>query len=185
MKYCIKCKKNKLEDNFYIDKNGKLSFYCKECSRKRTKKWYWEQGGKEKTLKNQKIEFIKNPELKKQKYRDWAWKRKIEAINHYGGKCACCGESEPKFLAIDHKNNNGNKHRKEIGNVKIYTWLKKNNWPKEFQVLCHNCNMAKAFWKVCPHKEITGIDITVCDVLKKGEIIEICRNGKTFKAQIV
>jgi len=34
-------------------------------------------------------------------------------------------------------------------------------------------------------KEITGIDVTVCDVLKKGEVIEIVRNGKTFKAQIV
>lgn len=21
------------------------------------------------------------------------------------------------------------------------------------QVLCHNCNMAKGFWGVCPHKE--------------------------------
>jgi hypothetical protein len=34
-------------------------------------------------------------------------------------------------------------------------------------------------------EEITGVDVTICDVLKKGEVIEICRNGKTFKAQIV
>jgi hypothetical protein len=34
-------------------------------------------------------------------------------------------------------------------------------------------------------EEITGIDVTHCDILKKGEVIEICRNGKTFKAQIM
>jgi len=31
-------------------------------------------------------------------------------------------------------------------------WLRKYNYPKGFQVLCHNCNMAKRFG-VCPHKE--------------------------------
>lgn len=34
-------------------------------------------------------------------------------------------------------------------------------------------------------EEITGIDINVCDVLKKGEVVEFCRNGKTFKAKII
>ena len=33
--------------------------------------------------------------------------------------------------------------------------------------------------------EITGIDITVCDVVKDGQIIEVCINGKTFKAKVI
>jgi hypothetical protein len=81
------------------------------------------------------------------------WYAKIKALNAYGGKCKCCGENEPKFLAIDHENGGGNEHRKTIGNQTIYLWLKKNNYPKGFRVLCHNCNMAIAFWKICPHKQ--------------------------------
>ncbi len=33
---------------------------------------------------------------------------------HYGQRCACCGETEPAFLAIDHVNNDGNVHRKKV-----------------------------------------------------------------------
>jgi hypothetical protein len=76
---------------------------------------------------------------------------RLEVLNFYGGKCACCGEAEICFLAIDHINGGGNKHRKEIGGSKIYFWLKANNFPSGFQVLCHNCNLAKGFYGICPH----------------------------------
>ena len=83
-----------------------------------------------------------------------------EVITMYGGKCACCGETEYKFLAIDHINNDGASHRKlisnnkprwKIGGAKICRWLKKHNYPNGFQILCHNCNMAKGFYGKCPH----------------------------------
>lgn len=68
--------------------------------------------------------------------------------------CLCCAEKHIEFLSIDHTNGGGVQHRKEIGKgSRIYIWLIKNNFPSGFQVLCHNCNMAKAFYKVCPHKE--------------------------------
>jgi len=75
--------------------------------------------------------------------RNWAIKE--EAIQHYGGECACCHETALEFLAIDHVKGNGNKHRKEIGldgGVGFYKWLKRNNWPEGFRAMCHNCNMA-------------------------------------------
>lgn len=88
-------------------------------------------------------------------------KMRDDAYDAYGGrKCACCGESEPSFLTIDHIENDGSKHRKILGNGKrldgtyLYRWLKKNNYPIGFQVLCYNCNSGK--WRnggVCPHKE--------------------------------
>ena len=88
------------------------------------------------------------------------WKHKLRAdtIEHYGGKCACCGESEPSFLTIDHINGNGNAHRKEIGrgSVLMYKWLKKNGWPEGYQVLCWNCNCARHLYQnagVCPHEK--------------------------------
>lgn len=78
---------------------------------------------------------------------------RLAALNHYGGKCACCGETTYEFLAIDHINGGGNEHRKAIGVGRhIIRWLIKNNYPEGFQVLCHNCNVAKGFHGECPHK---------------------------------
>jgi hypothetical protein len=79
-----------------------------------------------------------------------------EMLDAYGGRCACCGESEPKFLAIDHIHNDGASHRKEVGGggSQLYAWLKRNNFPKDrFQLLCHNCNLAKGFYGECPHAQ--------------------------------
>jgi len=76
-----------------------------------------------------------------------------ERRNHYGGKCVCCGEDNYKFLVIDHINGGGRKHRKQIGSggYALIHWLDKNNYPEGFQVLCHNCNAAKAHYGSCPH----------------------------------
>ena len=61
-------------------------------------------------------------------------------INHYGGKCACCGETNIDLLTIDHMNGGGKKHLKEIGNCNFYRWLRDNGFPTGFRVLCFNCN---------------------------------------------
>lgn len=82
-----------------------------------------------------------------------------EVFMAYGGfLCACCGETEPMFLTIDHINNDGANHRRELkdkignGGASFFTWLKANKFPKGFQVLCRNCNWGKhANGGVCPH----------------------------------
>ena len=84
-----------------------------------------------------------------------AGRLKHAVFAHYGEKCACTGCSNPfpglDFLTIDHINNDGAAHRKQIGNS-IYAWLKKNKFPGDFQTLCWNCNMAKSrHGGVCPH----------------------------------
>lgn len=82
-------------------------------------------------------------------------RRRRQALEAYGNKCACCGTTEETFLAIDHIEDNGNVHRKEIrssGSATIYRWLENNNYPEGFQVLCHNCNHAKSKGG-CPHQE--------------------------------
>jgi hypothetical protein len=40
----------------------------------------------------------------------------------------------------------------KLDNVALYRWLVKNNFPKEFQILCHNCNFAKFRLGTCPHE---------------------------------
>lgn len=93
----------------------------------------------------------------------WARIRKT-VIEHYGGKCVCCGESRLEFLALDHINGGGSKHRREFGSGHLYHWVLKQNFPEGFQVLCHNCNLSLGHYGYCPHGTITR------EVLQHGRI---------------
>ena len=81
--------------------------------------------------------------------------QKLQVLNAYGGRCACCGETEPVFLTIDHINNDGSKHRREIGGGghSMYSWIVKNKFPRGIvQVLCWNCNLGRYHGGgECPH----------------------------------
>ena len=73
-----------------------------------------------------------------------------EVFAAYGGfECAWCGETDPDVLEIDHVNNDGAAHRRELttiigrGGSAMYTWLRSNGFPPGFQVLCANCNKRK------------------------------------------
>ena len=73
-------------------------------------------------------------------------------LDHYGRFCACCGETELKFLTIDHINNDGATHRKKVGHgAGFYRWLINNNFPEGFQTLCWNCNCGRRLGP-CPHE---------------------------------
>jgi len=78
-------------------------------------------------------------------------------IDRYGGKCFCCGEENIKFLTIDHINNDGSIHKRQLKSQKIslYRWIIKNNFPKNvFQIACYNCNCARALNNfICPHQQ--------------------------------
>ena len=79
---------------------------------------------------------------------------RAEMILAYGAKCACCGESEPLFLQLDHCFNDGCIERKVYKtNARLWTKLKKDGWPKaRHQLLCANCNFGKLLNKgICPH----------------------------------
>src|SRR3990167_3000853 len=81
-------------------------------------------------------------------------KLRQECLQRYGNKCICCGENHLEFLALDHKNNDGKEHRKQIKGRLIYEWAKNNNYPAIQQILCHNCNLAKGFYGRCPHSPL-------------------------------
>lgn len=105
---------------------------------------------------------------------------RLEALKKYSQEvpvCACpnCGVKDLAFLTIDHIDGSGSEHRREIGQAQgvldkagrkaqaektgkkvtvggngFAYWLKKNNWPGGFQVLCMNCNKAKGKQPFCP-----------------------------------
>jgi hypothetical protein len=80
-------------------------------------------------------------------------KERLEMLNAYGAKCVCCFLDRVEFLAIDHVNNNGAEHRKEVPASAMYKFLKSLDWPKDdYQILCHNCNTAKWIYGQCPHQ---------------------------------
>lgn len=105
-----------------------------------------------------------------QRGRDRRRRLKLEVLEAYGGlRCACPGCTTPEgiheFLSIDHVDGNGADHRRELfGDPKkggnLYDWLKKNDFPPGFRVLCMNCNFALGHFGYCPHGELTQISTT-------------------------
>lgn len=97
------------------------------------------------------------PKINRERVKKYYKNKRSKVLDHYGNKCACCGETNPKFLTIDHINNDGSKHRKLINSSRLCPWLVKNNYPDNFQILCWNCNHGKQLNNgICPHKEEEG-----------------------------
>jgi hypothetical protein len=56
------------------------------------------------------------------------------------------------FLALDHVNGGGRKHRKQRGgNYGVYKDAIAKHDPDRFRILCHNCNFAIHQFGACPH----------------------------------
>ena len=73
-------------------------------------------------------------------------------LNHYSGGdmcCRMCGFDDVRALTIDHIDNNGADERRRLfgdrlsAGTTFYRWLRKNNFPTGYQVLCMNCNWIK------------------------------------------
>lgn len=95
-------------------------------------------------------------------HRRYTAKQKI--IEHYGGKCECCGESTYEFLSIDHINGDGHKHLvngRKLGGFNLYNYLITHNFECEFdlRLLCHNCNQSLGIYGFCPHGGLTESSI--------------------------
>lgn len=84
---------------------------------------------------------------------------RLEVLNHYTNnnihcQCVGCTETHIEFMTIDHMNNSGWEHRKSEPSAKyIYHWLRNNNYPSGFQVLCMNCNHSHGVRGYCPHNK--------------------------------
>lgn len=72
-------------------------------------------------------------------------------LAYYGNKCSYCSEWRYEFLAIDHINDDGYLDRKKMDNDSLISKIVKENFPKDrYQILCHNCNSAKSYYKCSP-----------------------------------
>ncbi len=151
LKRCSACHQMKEATPFFFNRNRRrpdgLHNQCKACRH-----------------------AVTYPKKDKQQLRDarkrWATKLRHEVLYYYSvgqPQCACCGETHLEFLALDHIDGGGNVHRDTLNQGKkyrasgqdIYRWIRRNKFPEGFQVLCHNCNMAKSFYGRCPHRAET------------------------------
>lgn len=86
---------------------------------------------------------------------------KLTVLLAYGGRCKCCGEDELAFLTLEHKNHDAKEHKKHDakehkkrtgGWNKHYRDIIRRNFPKEYTILCMNCNWVERNGGICPHK---------------------------------
>lgn len=137
---CAACGAFKPLTEFYKNANRGhgVGGYCKPCDAQKRARYY------------------RTKPRHREKYKSYNAQARNDVLLAYGGKCACCGEMTPEFLAIDHIFNDGAKERRESkrsSGSAFYMWLRKNGFPKDrYQLLCHNCNMAKGFYGQCPHE---------------------------------
>lgn len=110
---------------------------------------------KEKDRECRRRAHARNPEIRQRARKAYNVRLRKLVLEHYGAYCHCpgCKVATFEFLAFDHVEGGGNKHHQELRQegIGICNWLKKHNFPEGFQVLCHNCNMAKGFYGQCPH----------------------------------
>lgn len=92
----------------------------------------------------------------KAKTADYRLRLKLAAFDVYGGPfCSQCGNTDITILEVDHVNGGGCQHRKKVtngaGGHPFYQWLKQNNYPDGFRVLCPTCNKkAHVQARACP-----------------------------------
>ncbi len=85
----------------------------------------------------------------KKSHRKYNQKIKREVLEHYGNcQCVRCPTNNVACLSLDHVDNDGCAHRKQIkcaAGSKFYLWVKKNGFPNSprLQVLCMNCQFIK------------------------------------------
>ena len=140
IKYCRVCNVKLDNINWYKSSQKIRSYICKVCLIK------WGIGKR----KN-------NPDFKKRErlYRKRTRERlKLEALSNYcGGEIKCMNPlcavngsmKDVRALSIDHINGGGTQHRIKLfgGKGNMYWWLRKNNYPSGYQVLCMNCQFIK------------------------------------------
>ena len=117
----------------------------KEEARKRNRKWRLEHKEYENTYKRAYYLAHKQHITTHAHIRWEILKERI--LTHCGNgqlSCVRCGELRMPCLSIDHINNNGAEHRRQVGSgVHFYHWLEKSDYPEGYQTLCMNCQFIK------------------------------------------
>jgi hypothetical protein len=79
-------------------------------------------------------------------------KQKLGLLEAFGWKCNCCGEDNPLFLTLQHKDRKGETFY-GLKTHQLYSRAKADGWDSsKYEVLCMNCNFAHGIYGECPHR---------------------------------
>ena len=161
-KTCPRCKEEQKVEEFYwktrklpsgVTKKYRYT-YCKSCAKQQRKDQRKADPEKDNAmrLKWKKANPERTRELNKKSRKKMAKIEKKKLLDAYGGKCECCGETDPHFLTLEHKNGVPD-HHKINGRRKshVYKLVEQEGYPDDYCLLCYNCNMAKGNYGFCPH----------------------------------
>jgi hypothetical protein len=140
---CKNCGTLPISDFYTYDdesRKGGIRYRCKKCAKKQIKTW-------SKNHREKKISYYKNYRV------NLRWQILCHYSNSAPPSCACCGENIKEFLCIDHIAGGGTQHRLKVGK-NMYQWIKRNNYPPMFRVLCYNCNASLGSYGYCPHHSL-------------------------------
>lgn len=138
---CCDCGVWKPASAFYtIVQRGRerLHSYCKDCFKDRNKSNY-----------------VAHAEQQRRWMREYRSQLRMQVVEAYGSACSCCGETTVEFLTVDHVENDGAEHRRQLGasgGPRFYRTILAEGCPPKYQLLCWNCNAAKAIYGLCPHQ---------------------------------
>ena len=148
---CGSSHRRELKINFYnwLKQNGMPDGYmvlCFNCQ------WVKRYINNECNRKNA-CDYKNVSDYQKKYQKKYQEKLKHEVLCHYSKNdpcCNVCGNIDERSLSIDHIENNGADHRRDMGivngsGVGMYRWLRKHNFPNNppLQVLCMNCQWKK------------------------------------------
>lgn len=155
--YCRKCGVRLTLKNRYPYAKHRNSRICIECDNKRSR--LWQRKNKPKLAIYNKNRWREKKEEMTKRYlpysRNYRRKLKEQILRHYSPDLKCVGWNgivcpfscnDIRCLSIDHIEGNGLAHRKRVkttNGTAFYRWLRDNNYPKGFQVLCMNCQFIK------------------------------------------
>jgi hypothetical protein len=135
VKTCKKCGETKLLDAFCKSKNGAQgrNSICRKCAYHRLKEWRANNPEPRHQQSKRRHRTDRHKWYNREYQNRWRAALRAEVLEAYGRCCACCGESMPEFLTVDHIHNDGKEHRKEIstGSQTLYSWLKKHGFPQD------------------------------------------------------
>ena len=122
---------------------GRKRIYEKSEGAERARAYYWKH-------RDEKLAYCRAYRVRNGQ-RALALRKQLkkELFTHYSKgtpRCAHCGITELDVLVLDHINGDAWKERAEFKiphNTGIYSWLRRNNYPEGYQILCSNCNLRK------------------------------------------
>ncbi len=133
-----------------------MPYINKEKQREANRRWYKRhpEKAREKARNYQRRKWATRPEVARKYQRDYRSRVREKVLLAYGGKCACCGETNLKFLTFDHIDGGGTKERRltgKMGSTFYLTLMRERR--TDIQVLCFNCNCARYIYGKCPHED--------------------------------